>query len=432
MSVSENVLTEAQPKAESAASIEHLLFITPPVDNCGAYGLHELYVSNAVDELTAMGISVSRRSMSDDDILDEILRVSKMEKGVVYGQQGGYNLNLNADNKLTRNIYDMLDIPVFGNLGDHPFASFMARRLDAFPEKGKLISGCKSNIRSFAKIHGEQITIEHIDRMPPLVTNYDDKSSLPLEEREIDILIPWGLHKFFQDQKPLKDKLSEFGAKALAVGGGIYKQAMSDFCTPVYDMFEEQTKAILGEAYRFNRNKTNIDVTWMHILHVVDFQVRLDRRLRLLLELFKTGTDKKIVITADPKMASIFPTMPSTMNVSWSGQMKHHELEELYKNSKMVLSCNPTFPDSVHERVRNAMHFGNCVISDKNDALQHHFKEGEDILFINNDASDIGDVINRPVAELNRIAENGSAVINSDFSRRSYYERILKVLSRDT
>jgi FkbM family methyltransferase len=410
--------------------IEKVVFVTPVASSKGAHGLHEVYASETGNVMNKMGLDTKQIAVSDPKLFETLVDVKNSKNQAVFGGLSGYNVWVDTDHYVNGNLYDILGVRVFGHLADQPFAHFMTRRLDRFPKNGVMISTAQSLLDAFRKIYQYDVPTELLDRLPPLITRDGETDPVPFKDRSIDILIPWGLQKFFKNQKPLQEQLKQFGDVALKLGGMIYKQAMEDYETPILDMFEKHSKTVLGAPYTFNKQKTNVDLGWMQVLHLVDFQIRLDRRLRILVELFKTNTDKNIVITASPELAQAFPGLTDDMNIEWVGEMSAQELDKLYADSKVVLSCNPTYPDIVHERVLNAMAMGACVISDHNPMLQKHFGDKDGILFLDNDATNIGEVLSTPEDKLKQVAETGTSIIEDKFTPEDYSARLLEIMNK--
>ena len=413
-----------------ATSIEKVTFVTPVAKSKGGHGLHELFAAQNALGFDNRGVETDQISLSDPELLQKLSRISNQENQAVFGGLSGYNIKLDLDKYEKKNVYDMLGIRVFGQLADQPFADFMLRRLEHFPTNGVLFSPSQSLLDAFQTIYKHDVPVEVLDRVPPVFTRDEEIETKPFNERSIDILVPWGLHKFFENQKPLQEKLKEYGDPAVKLGGMIYKQAMEDYGTPIMDMFAVHTKALFGNSYEFNKEKNNVDYAWLRILHMVDFQIRLDRRLRMLVELFKTNTDKRIVITADPEIGKAFQGISDSMNIEWIGEIPANDLEKMYGDAKIVLSCNPTFPDVVHERIRNAMYFGACVISDYNTALQEHFGEKGGILFMDNTAENLGELLSSPDELLTATAETGNQIVRERFSLEDYIGRFHQLLNK--
>ncbi|EFI32834.1 glycosyl transferase family 2 [Desulfonatronospira thiodismutans ASO3-1] len=400
---SASVATDSEP-LELDGKLKHIYFVYP--DTKDAHGMHYNSSLKRVHKTKSAGIDAEAVALESPDFLRAITDCSNHEGYVLFAGRNGYDLTINS-RKLNKNVFDHLNVNVIATLADHPYSSFMWRLLDNAAENTVFFTR-PSLDRELRAIYPQLTRTDVYESLGgPHNQNIDQAlAQRPLSKRHIDLLIPLGLHKFFK--KPsLKQQLHQLGQEAQKIGESLFEAARKDYHTTVFENFQNIIKHEFGEEHVFSHPKTKQDWIWLNVLSVVDWTVRMDRRVRLLNSLHRLPSSTRINITASPKVADFFPRLKNKKNIHWIGEVSTKKLEDLYSESKMVLNCNPTYPDFVNERVRNAMAWGCCVISDYQQALGKHFQDHVSILFTDPEGRKIEDFCELNVNVLQDIADAG-------------------------
>lgn len=95
--------------------------------------------------------------------------------------------------------------------------------------------------------------------------------------------------------------------------------ALKDYSKTIFRVFQDVMKESTGDEYQFSGSIKKKDRIWLTVLSKIDWQIRKERRINILKGLDSVNTDRRIVITADPKLKRFFPNVGK--NIEWIGEI---------------------------------------------------------------------------------------------------------------
>nr|WP_286669169.1 FkbM family methyltransferase [Fodinibius salicampi] len=407
------------------------LYLGYPGKKGGAHGIHEIRTRKVAQEIEKKGIQTSLISSSGPEFLDALSKVKDNDGYACYSGVMGYDLKVHADMGVSGNIFDLLDIPVFAFLGDHPYTDFMWSRIVNSADRTVFLTSIPSLKEEMEQIF-PNTAVKQIGNLFPLsVQNGDLKS---IGSRPVDVLVPWGLHKFFGNQESLAQQLQAIGRRQKDLGMALYNEAVGNYRTSILTIFTELYQAEFGGQYPFGNTKTKEDFRWLRVLSLVDWMIRKDRRIKMLREQLSFLPEKyRAVITANEKLAEVIPELKGKNNIEWVGQISKQKLNQFYRNSKVVFNCNPTYLDNIHPRVYEGISNGSFVISDFNEALETTLF-GQDAIGIVDQKSNeknLVDYLEEDWKDLQEKVDRGCEIIGAEFTAENHAQSIIEVITEE-
>ncbi len=404
------------------------IYLTVPGVQGGAHGIHKARTHKLAAEIERQGIGVSVISGKSPEFVQKVVEASNNEGHVFYTGIMGYDLSVSSQLNVTGNLFELLDVPVFGLLGDHPYTEFMWHRMEQLGN-ATLVSPLPSVKEEYEEIFESNNNILLSEHPPPPSPKDGVVEAIaPLSERPIDLLIPWGIHKFYRNQRTLDEKLKVIGKPALEIGMELFKAALHNYEESIYQIFQRIYNQGYGSRYIFKNPKTNEDKCWLKVLSLVDWTIRKKRRLQMLKMLPALPDELNITITAHPKIGTVLPFLKDMKNISWVNEVEISELERLYSQSKVVLNCNPTYPDTIHGRVRSGMANGCFVVSDYNPALEETFGS-EAIGLIRQQKDSLIKYFTDDWEKVQAKADRGRQIVRDSFTVEKQAQRLIEIIT---
>lgn len=394
-----------------------------------ANGIHNRKARLLTELTQREGIPAEVLYVTDPQFIQKVVEISKDPGHAIDSGAMGYPSWVSIDRVQSANLFDLLNANMFAMLGDHLFATFMWHRLVRIGSKTTFYS-CDATILNELKCFGPHETQSSfvLDYTPPFPPN-DLAKIRPFNDREIDLLIPWTLDPSLSDKDRVFEELSKMGTSVVKVGKALIEVYRELYDEPILPIFFNTYESIHGQAYRFNKNKTKEDYKWMNMLYVIDQHIRHWRRYKLLEEVSKLATSLKIVITQEKRDSVAHQKILLDTNIEWIGRVTTEQLDSLYGNSKMVLSCNPTFPNLLHRRIKDSMQMGCCVITDKIPGLSSRFTNKEHLLFINEE-NELDDLLLQRTSRIKEIAQNGERLFAMKYTPQNSCHMLLKKMDQ--
>ncbi len=397
--------------------------------NGGAHGIHVKFANKLSEGMNKLGIHTETVFASSGDFLRKVIQASEEPGTGIYTGPMGFDLRVQADLNLQGNFFDVMGKRAVGYLGDHPYTQFMWSRMHYAGNNITFITACTSIKNEFHNIYGDKNEIVVLDKLPAITNNHEIDRVPEIKDREIDLLIPLGLHKHLVNQDVISKELTKFENQAEKIGLKVYEKALNDYQKNILEIFIEEYLTVTGNEYKFQGIQRKEDQLWLSVLSTVDWHIRKERRLKLLNGLGQIADQKKVVITASPEVQKLVPELKGK-KIEWIGEVDNDHLDRLYLQSKQVLNSNPTYPDGVHGRIRSAMISGASVISDYAPSLEKVFGSDEAISFTGFNGDNLADYIDRHVDDIQQIASKGRAIIKDQFSLQDFTRRLLTVIEK--
>ena len=401
-------------------NIKCIYFAYP--NSTDAHGNHLKRATLNAENIKDLGICSATIAVYETKFLQTILEASCNTGNVIFAGRLGYDVTINVGN-MKKNVFDLLNMHVFGTLADHPYSTFMLEPLKNAADKTVIFTS-NSLSHELKSIFPNIKNIENIDNFPPLLSSNDSDPSIPLYSRSIDILVPLGIHKFI-NKPSLESQLNKLDSEVAKLGYEIYDLSKFDYINTVFDNFQSVMLNKHGKKHIFSHHKTQKDKLLIYILNLVDWTIRKERRIQLLENLSKISNIYNIAITSNSDILQFIPELQKNTNINFVGELNIEELARYYAHSKTVINCNPTYPDLISERVKNAMSLGCCVISDYQIELDNTFGNYHGILFMSSTWESINELVSMNINKLQTIADTGRHIVENKFNYNQYLSNII-------
>ncbi|WIV12039.1 glycosyltransferase [Proteiniborus sp. MB09-C3] len=285
-----------------------------------------------------------------------------------------------------RNLYDTLDIPFLGTLGDHP-VNQLSRIINS-PQKTLFTCIDEENIEYFKKYFpSKKIILSNCSGYP--AANYAEKK---FNEREIDVLFAGSLIDPVEIKKSW-DKLDE---KFRLIINYLSDLAIKEKF--LINIDDEISKFLL------KHNIINDDFGCRALIHSqVERYVRVYKRYELVKKIGES--DLNIVCLGNVEE---YNKLNKSGKLIIKSKVDYKSLLEMMNNSKMVLNITGHLYNGVTERVLSAMINGAVAVTEKDRFTNKYFKDGENIILY--DLDTVIDKIKyyqKNINELEKIALNG-------------------------
>ncbi len=329
---------------------------------------------------------------------------------------------------IRRNLFDMLDRPVFALLQDHPFSHFMRSRIEASARSTYFVSPTPEFEAEARFINP---ALRHFHTIAPAMTETvaPDSEVKPLAERPIDFFMSCA----FFGTKPSLEEFRSLYAKTkspmVTVIDEVYATGMAQRDVPLLDLFRASFKRQFDKPLALKSPLTQRDMSVVTVLSVIDTRIRFERRLKVLRSLARLDPALRIVVTMEPHRATALRELAERPNIELVGRIPSDRAREFFLNARFAINVTPTYTTYVTERVSNAMNLGCCLVSDRNRHFATTFGEGEEILFMEDcDLAPLAHFFGDDLAQAQDIAKRGRARALADFTVERQAEDLLAIM----
>lgn len=408
------------------------VLVFEPARGRGNHGGLNRHTSSLCEAARARGLDVKVVGNDVKEILVELLEASENRETAVYAGHFFFDLKVVGQQSVDLNIFDAIGLPVVALIDDHPYSIFMWERVQSCPRSAAITTFSPGVAKEFSALKGGGWPrLEVLPSPPPFV---DTGSKLPnWDERDIDLLIPWGLHKLVYNGAVLTSdawdaliKKSSNPSRDEDFIRRLSLKSQSDPTASLFELFVELYKEEFGGAYKFGTPWTGEDQRWLALLSSLDQELRLRQRHLMLSHLSGIPSNWNVVVTAPKEVAAHAGALSGRKNVTWAGVVTAEQLDVLYSRSKRVLNCNPVGADTVHERIKYAMAWGCLVVSDRNQALEKAFKGFPGVRLVAPDGTGVVDALTRNMKGQAEEAEESPRVVFDAFSLSNYYSSLFR------
>lgn len=286
-----------------------------------------------------------------------------------------------AEGYRRRNLFEVLDCPVFATMQDHAFSEFMWPRIEA---ASRTTQFAMPSAEFSDEVRFLNPALTHFHTISPAMTEPlpADDEIRPLSERSIDIVMSCA----FYTTKPRLEDLAQHHAAANSpmtrVIDEVYETASAERDQPLLRLFQDSYQRQFGEPLAIASPMTRQDRAVMQVLSCIDARIRFDRRMKVLRQLAQLDPALRIVVTLSPSDGERLAFLNGRDNIRLTGRIEAAQVRRLCLDARFAINVSPTYVSFVTERVSNAMALGCCVISDRNSHIASTFAGGEEILFV--------------------------------------------------
>jgi len=397
------------------------------------HNLLPAFMNELGEAFNARGLDHVAIDSNAADFVSQVMRHAADPHTAIYAGHRFYDLGLvyaEAGGDRRENLFELLQRPVFARLADHPFSKFMWSRIGAASRTTHFLTPTME-FQAEAQCLNPALRNFHEVRPSLTVKPPPEEQVLSLADRPIDIFMPCS----FNVTVPSIEDLAAYHEKRrnpmLQVIKEVLEIAMQEVDRPIFDAFRAAMERHYGEPFRVGLPLSRADKEVLVVASCMDIKIRTDRRFQVLKSLAKLDPALRIVVTAAPELQKNTDFLRDCANLEFIGRVDAARARSLYLDSRFAVNVNPTYVSLVSERVRNAMAFGCCVISDRNSHIAEVFAEGEEILFMQGwDLGGLNDILCADSAEAQAIASRGRQRVLSDFSVAQLADDIIAVMEK--
>lgn len=308
-----------------------------------------------------------------------------------------------------RNLYDALDIPFLGTLGDHP-VNQLSRIINS-PQKTLFTCIDKENIEYFKKYFpSKKIVLRNCSGYRSV--NYKERK---FSDRKIDILFAGSLRNPIEIKKSWED---------LDKKSQIIMKELSDLAIKeklLINIDDEISKIFL------KYNIKNNDLNYRAFIHSqVERYTRIYKRYELIKKIGES--DLNVLCIGNVKE---YNKLNKSGKLIITNKVDYQSLLEMVNDSKMVLNITGHLYNGITERVLLAMINGAVAVTEEDRFTKSHFKDGENIILYDFDT--VVDKIKYYVDNINKlekIALNGQREALNKYDYRISHCRLLRYIKR--
>ena len=341
--------------------------------------------------------------------------------GLIHAEAGGY---------ARRNLFEVLERPVFAEIQDHPYSRFMWSRIEAASRTTHFLLPTPE-FQAEAQFINPALVRFH--KASPTMTEppASERENKPLAERPVDIFMSCA---FFTSAPSLERLARHYASKSSPmkkVIDEVYETGMAERDRPLLALFLEAFERHFGKPLTMESPMTRGDRAALEVLSCIDTRIRFDRRIKVLRGLARLDPALRIVVTAAPSYRDEIRQLRDRPNIELVGRIEAARARKLFLQSKFAINVQPTYVSFVTERVSNAMALGCCVISDKNRHLATTFSEGREILFLDDlDAGALHRFFRDDLDEAQAIATRGHRRALTEFPVSKLADDLIAVMRK--
>ncbi|GAB4392625.1 MAG: hypothetical protein Tsb0032_09000 [Kiloniellaceae bacterium] len=294
------------------------------------------------------------------------------DMGLVFSEGAGH---------VRRNLFEVMDRPVFAMLQDHPFSRFMWQRIQ-FASATTHFVAPTPEFEAEARFVNPRLSHFHTVSEAATEPAPAEAEVKPLAERPIDVFMSCSFNHTTPTVEELRQRHVAAGSPLVRVIDEVLESGIVERDRPILQLFLGAYERHFGTPFTVSNPMTQEDLGVMLVLSCLDLRIRLERRLKVVRALARLDPDLRMVVTLPPAARGQVPGLTDRRNIELIDRVPAQRARHYYLDAKFAINVTPTYLTYVTERLSNAMTLGCCVISDKNRYLAELFPESEEILFM--------------------------------------------------
>jgi hypothetical protein len=391
------------------------------------YGQHARYTDELRVNLSRRSIQAEILQYPSDTFFPTLYAYLSDPDSIVHFNAAFYDLLMQAAGIVIEgpHAFDSCPAVTMATIGDHPFSYFMQYQIGRAHAKTRFVVIDATFIDEMQTINPKlsASTFLHLPNFP--ITRDAFTRPLGWTEREYDVAIPLKIID------PAGGNIARFlevlGSDPTAdVVAATYETVVSDLSRNPFTVFRQillERRAI--DLAEVQAKDIQTFQKLLNMIGVTDNIVSQARRNRMLSSLLRATGDLRVVVTSAP-----MPWLDVGPHVEFIGEGPAHLVAALVANSKTVVNCSPTYPNSVHERIYYGMASGTAVITDESPQLRKTFTRDEYVPHDWNATKTLSEIFE--TIDLEKIAAAGALQVNNDraFSWDFHIDRLLELARR--
>ena len=366
-----------------------------------------------------------------DSFPHELIGLASDPANAIYLGHRFYDMHLTYSDigrSVRRNLFEVLDRPVFATILDHPFSDFMWSRIAAASRTTHFLLP-SPEFRAEARFINPQL--EHFHSVSSALTEPEVASQelRPLSERPIDLFMPCAFIKGATDLWEIRKDYADQHSPMAGVIDEVYETGLHERDRPLITLFLDAFERHYRRPLILEFPLRPRDFSMLDVLSNIDTRIRFERRMSTLRALAKLDPSLRIVVTGDPALRDTVPELMDRPNIELTARVESDLARKILLHAKFAINVLPTYVSMVTERVTNAMALGCCVISDRNRHLAATFAEDREILFMAGcDPAGLQRYFREDLGEAQAIAGRAQRKALAEFSVSRFADNILDVM----
>ncbi|MHA6286996.1 glycosyltransferase family protein [Maricaulis sp. CAU 1757] len=380
------------------------------------YGFLARLMDARVEAWRQAGHDVLELRRTDTRFFNKLAKLCDAKSAVLFL---GYAFNLALSHRQAEpvNVSDIVDCPVFGMIGDHPFAHFLVED----------IVGLSSSLRLFGREPGYEIAHKFLrpggpDLVPltglPVGEVADTGAANLNEDRDIDVLVPMDLRSGVPDAEFIGSEAEKIGFPR-PLSKRLIAALKDEYEVYPWTIFAEIVEDSFGVPLTQLARSDKQRVALAKCLNLIDLRIRADRRQSMVRRLAGCDPGLRIAILDEPTGRSLAPS-----NIEYLGKRDAQEYFRLLARTKVTLFVHPTYPGMINGRVVNALSAGSSVVCDPNPCLENRFGP-DDGVFVVDQGTDLGEVVQVAMAASVAGVEAGQRKVSAEIASASLEGQML-------
>lgn len=248
-----------------------------------------------------------------------------------------------------RNLFEVLDRPVFAMLQDHPFTRFMWQRIEdasptthfvaptpEFAAEARYVNPRLSHFHTIAAA---------VSEAPPA-----PEGVRPLAERPLDVILLCSFNTTTPTVEQLRAHYATAKSPMVKVIDEVYETGLTLRDGSMLRLFLDSFQRNFGKALTLSHPMSKTDLAVMLVLSCVDLRIRFDRRVKTVAGLARLDPDLRMVVTLNPKSRSLVPALEQRPNIELLGNVKAERARQLFLDARFAINVTPTYTTCVTER----------------------------------------------------------------------------------
>lgn len=368
-----------------------------------SYNVQTIGTYNKAEFYKKLGFDVDIIDLLSADVNELMEKLMKKKYSFVFSANC---MGIDATVSDGRNLYEAMNIPFFGALGDHPVNHY--KRIMTSPEKTLFSCIDYENILYFEKHFPDK----------KIITNYatafksKNFKTRPFVDREIDVLFAGTLF----DPEDIKKEWNAYDSNTRDLLNNISEKIIEN--GKLSNIEKEIT--LLMKGYKIN------EIGTAALYSLIEKYIRNYKRYHLVKLLGESGLNVHCIGDVEA-----YEKLNKSGNLKIYDRVDYDELLDIYGNCKMLINMTGHLNYGVTERIMSAMLNGAAVVTEKDPFTASNFINDENIIFYDFKERDL--LIDKvrayleDIPKLEKVAQNGKYIAKK-YDFRTFLTKLPRII----
>lgn len=386
-----------------------------------SFDFHHFFITRLSEKMNELGFRTKTFSAGDKNFGKDIVSQFSNNKSIHFGIWF-YDMHIGYHPRTQMNFFDLFDVPNYALMFDHVFPTWKFNRILGLTENSTVICAISDIEEELRLLNNSVQKYQHI--FFPCITEEDIINNSPkMKDREIDLVISWGIYKTKETYNDFRKQLRN-DAKLLKFADNFYERIKRYDDIYHIQNFKMALQDVYGVIPQYNIPWSKAEQILLTIIDKIDAITRTETRVSTLENLKKLPAQLKIAITAD-EGPQYHP------NITYIGKQTQKDMQKYFANSRFTLNYNPTYKAVLQERVTYAMSVGCIPIAYPDLFMRENFVHGENIFFTRDFDNLDPEIFTKDDHELQTISDNAKHFVLDNYSLEKYCHILLNLFEKD-